>query len=601
MSFGLALGFPRSGAYLLEWAVKALFADGQQGAWYDPQDLSTLYADSAGTTPVAMPGQGSAVTAGLQLDKSKGLVLGPELVTNGGFDSTDSWTTFSGVTIAGGVVTFDGSAGVNPALRSNSVTNTALTPGKTYKLVFDITSPVTAASGAMYIYYNQQTIYTLYNGYTGRKEAYFVAVSGTGGLTFSQTLGMSGAFDNISVRELPGNHRFQTTAIDRPALSARYNLLTYTEQFDNAAWAKAGIAAFGSGSIANAATAPDGTLTADKVVASNTASSTRAVYASFSPTSGATYKISVCVKAAEYTKFAITEIGGGRFGARFDLVSQTATSLGGTGFVAASITNLGSGWFRCEVQASAAASGWAVSFIGYPDSPTSISPAGVSYAGDGTSGIYLWGADLRAANEPAGLPPYQRVVDSLTYDTAGFPLYLQANGSNTWMQTNSIDFSASDKMFVAAGVRKIGTRGTVVELSADANTNNGAFRLGLGSSVDSDALGYTYWSRGTNTQFANSPANYPVPGTAVLSGLSDISGDSAVLRINGAQAASSATDQGTGNFGNYPLYFYRRGGTSLPFNGRDYGMIIRGGTLPSAAQIAQVERYLSNKIGGGFV
>ena len=43
-----------------------LFDDGEQGAFYDPSDLSTLFQDDAGTTPVTEPGQ----TVGLMLDKS---------------------------------------------------------------------------------------------------------------------------------------------------------------------------------------------------------------------------------------------------------------------------------------------------------------------------------------------------------------------------------------------------------------------------------------------------------------------------------------------------------------------------------------------------
>jgi len=34
----------------------SLFANGEQGAWYDPSDLTTLYQDSAGTTPVTADG-----------------------------------------------------------------------------------------------------------------------------------------------------------------------------------------------------------------------------------------------------------------------------------------------------------------------------------------------------------------------------------------------------------------------------------------------------------------------------------------------------------------------------------------------------------------
>ena len=43
-----------------------LFANSEQGAWYDPSDLSTLFQDAAGTTPVAADGD----PVGLVLDKS---------------------------------------------------------------------------------------------------------------------------------------------------------------------------------------------------------------------------------------------------------------------------------------------------------------------------------------------------------------------------------------------------------------------------------------------------------------------------------------------------------------------------------------------------
>ncbi len=44
----------------------SLFASGEQGAWYDPSDLTTMFQDRAGTTPVTADGQ----TVGLILDKS---------------------------------------------------------------------------------------------------------------------------------------------------------------------------------------------------------------------------------------------------------------------------------------------------------------------------------------------------------------------------------------------------------------------------------------------------------------------------------------------------------------------------------------------------
>ncbi|MGB2246149.1 MAG: hypothetical protein ACPH3N_00690 [Alcanivorax sediminis] len=51
---------------LIPFDPLSLFANGEQGAWYDPSDLTTLYQDSAGTTPVTIDGD----PVGLMLDKS---------------------------------------------------------------------------------------------------------------------------------------------------------------------------------------------------------------------------------------------------------------------------------------------------------------------------------------------------------------------------------------------------------------------------------------------------------------------------------------------------------------------------------------------------
>jgi len=60
--FQLEVGIAHSGGF----SPASLFAGGTEGAWYDPSDLSTLFQDSAGTTPVTTAGQ----PVGLMLDKS---------------------------------------------------------------------------------------------------------------------------------------------------------------------------------------------------------------------------------------------------------------------------------------------------------------------------------------------------------------------------------------------------------------------------------------------------------------------------------------------------------------------------------------------------
>jgi hypothetical protein len=66
---GLRVG-PLGGLYIVDaapvWTPANLFASGEQGAWYDPSDFSTMFQDSAGTTPVTAVGQ----PVGKILDKS---------------------------------------------------------------------------------------------------------------------------------------------------------------------------------------------------------------------------------------------------------------------------------------------------------------------------------------------------------------------------------------------------------------------------------------------------------------------------------------------------------------------------------------------------
>jgi len=576
-SFGLS----RSGQ--LTAIIQSLFWDGSQGWWYDDDDLTTLFQDSAGTTPVTAVEQ----FVGLQLDKSRGLVLGPELVTNGDFSSgTADWTNRSTGTgtfsVSGGAAVVTGIDGTNRGWFTQTRTTVV---GVYYKITFDYTH----TSGTVNLIFGSAAgTGSLSLTSSGQKTIYLAASSAATFIGFQTAAGGgNGSIDNISVRELPGNHRYAPASGNRPIWSKRVNLLTKTEQFDDAAWVKASVTV-----TANAVTAPDGTLTADKVIATNTASTTRAVYQNFTASSTASYVFVVYAKASEYTRFALQEIGSGRFGATFDLSTQTTASLGGAGFVSSSITSVGDGWFRCAVTWNGVAStGYALTAIGYPVGVTP-SPAGTSYAGDGTSGIFIWGADLRPANQATGLLPlYQRVNTSTDYDTNGFPGYLKADGVDDFLQTNSINFTATDKITLCAGVRKLSDAASAMfaELSVNAVLNTGAFNVQ--APVTGGNSEYRYLGGGTTVRNVL-VSGYAAPITNVLTGVQDISGDLILLRINGTQVGSTNLDQGTGNLGNYPAYFFRRGGTTLPFNGYEYGNVAVGKLL-TADQTVALETYMN--------
>ena len=159
---------------------------------------------------------------------------------------------------------------------------------------------------------------------------------------------------------------------------SRTNLLVRSQEFDNAAWTKVN-----STVTANATTAPDGTTTAEKLV-ENSATDFHTVR----PTAGvgtvtATECLSVFAKASERSWIAL-QLGTSR-SAYFNLSAGTiGTTVGGT---TATMTALANGWYRCSIAGERVASQSNTILLASADNTA-------SYAGDGTSGVFIWGAQL---------------------------------------------------------------------------------------------------------------------------------------------------------------------------------------------------------------
>lgn len=177
--------------------------------------------------------------------------------------------------------------------------------------------------------------------------------------------------------------------------------------------------------------------------------------------------------------------------------------------------------------------------------------------------------------------------------------YLAFDGTDDSLATASINFGASDKMTIVAGIRReTTTAGILVELSSNLNSFPSAFYLtspgGGGRSAELRAGG-TIVPPG-NDSARLTYTGVPTPDTHVLTAIADISGDLTRLRRNGVVGTDGVLDQGAGNFGNYPLFIGRRGGSSLPFNGRMYQLIIRG-ALTDIPTIQRIESYVNLKTG----
>jgi len=173
---------------------------------------------------------------------------------------------------------------------------------------------------------------------------------------------------------------------------AEQNLLLYSQEFDNAAWTKTATTA-----TANSTTAPDGTTTADTLIP-NTTNTFHAAYFLSSLVAGVSYTASVFVKDAGYNTFVISDWNEATRIATFDLTNVTATISGSGATVTlanATITSVGNGWYRCTVQITKSTAGQLAFF------PSSAS----SFAGDGTSGIFIWGAQLEQRSTVTAYTP----------------------------------------------------------------------------------------------------------------------------------------------------------------------------------------------------
>jgi hypothetical protein len=162
----------------------------------------------------------------------------------------------------------------------------------------------------------------------------------------------------------------------------RTNLFTYSEDFSNAAWSKNNVTV-----TANTIVAPDGSLTSDKVIA-NVGINFHSVIQNPSITPSTVYTLSCFLKRGEY-QYGFLYSDGATKGAIFDLDSLTVTgSILGVP-TSSTIVDAGNGWARCSITFTSGVSTFSNTWVGPTSSPTSA-----NIAGDGYSGIYIWGAQL---------------------------------------------------------------------------------------------------------------------------------------------------------------------------------------------------------------
>ena len=317
----------------------------------------------------------SGVSNGTVFTQKPVPIYGPELVTNGDFATDSDWSKGTGWTISGGTASFNG--GADAAISQSSV----VTSGTEYKVLFTISDLTT--SGSLQLRFGSTG--SVDKTITKNGTYYFHLTADGTTLYFRAISGFNGSIDNVSVQEVltdgadftfSRGSNLSATRVNEAQLieKGRENLLKYSEDLTKSQWANIRT------TDTSGHTGYDGTANAYKIIPTTDNNTHRLDYVDTWATSQV-YTFSFYAKASGYDTIDIV-IGGTSIGnayGRFNLSTGTASNVGAS--IAASMEDLDSGWYRCQV-AQVSGSTTRIN-IGVNDGTTQ------SYVGDGTSGVLI--------------------------------------------------------------------------------------------------------------------------------------------------------------------------------------------------------------------
>jgi len=508
------------------------------------------------------------------LDKSQSLVRGPELVTNGDFASPTGWTVGTNWSISGGQLV--GSS--VPAFTTTFQSTASLVAGKTYEITYDV---VTFTAGVVRVLFAGGTQATgVSRASAGSFREVLVANSGNNLIAIgSGSGGFTGVVDNLSIKEIPGNHATQATAASRPIyginpLGGVRNQLLWTEDFTVSPWV-----ASVAGTSTRVNTTSPYAFGLGLITATSANGGIRQIKTGL--TSGQTYTLSFYMESATPTVAIVFENGAANYGSVHSANINPATGAFSsvTGFTSTSSVVFGTGHIYTLVAGPAGGN-----LI-----------AAIEWRSAASGDSFLLGRPQFEAGSTA--TAYQKVTTQYDVTQAGVASlsYLAFDGVDDGMVTPTIT-PGTDKSQVFAGVRKLSdaTQGIFCEFSPNTNTSNGSFRMTY-PPTDGSA-GYGFVTKGTIAVGATA-TGFAAPTTNVVTGVGDISGDVATIRVNGVERATAATDQGTGNYLAYALYLGRRANFTLPFNGNMYSLIVRFGANLANLDVTRTEEWVNGKTG----
>jgi len=304
------------------------------------------------------------------------------------------------------------------------------------------------------------------SGYKAGKAYSLKPTDGTGDLTFIRAstatrVNESGLIESVAT----GVPRIDYTGGGCAKLllePQRANLVTYSSEFDNAAWVKFQVTVTG-----NTTTSPDGTTNADTLNIGVDVSATRhRLYSNVvtSQTIGTTYTATYYLKKSSHRWIQILGNIGYSTGvwANFDLENGVIGNTGGVD-TTASIENAGNGWYRCRVSGVAtgtSTTGFEILVINntnggrYPSYQSLVAE----------SVCFVWGAQTENGSYPTSYIPttttaVTRVADAFTRDNIYTNGLITASGG-TWFAELRGNLSYTATGFLRLGVGDTNTLST---------------------------------------------------------------------------------------------------------------------------------------------
>ena len=280
-----------------------------------------------------------------------------------------------------------------------------------------------------------------------------------------------------------------------------YNLWTYSEELNNALYVKTNINTTGTPAYVDVETAPDSTLTGDKIIENTSSGSHFFRRETGTIINGNSYNISVYLKQGERTSVEIaSQISGTLQTCILDLTNGNTSS---NGFANTPVVTLETnGWYRFSVTIT---SGVTSQLTGLRVSLRNASNQ-TSYLGDGISGVYVWGTQL---SQTSTVKTYQKTVATAGGNGFVAEWYDQSTNANKAIQTtptNQSQVVLNGNLILSTFTSKITTTWTDDRYSLNTGISPNTKYLSLSvlnrtsTSNDFYSLGTATFGGGANSQ-----------------------------------------------------------------------------------------------------